>query len=174
MPSSLSVHFAGAWRTATGVYCHYAGAWRTVQNGWRNIGGTWYKVFVNAVITAPAGTVSHSSSSSASAGISMRTDGTVETNVANIPSSLTNWYAPTLAGTGNNYWVRATLAGGQTPSSGTLGIWLQLSIARSWSNFTSGAQVRTSDLTMEVSSDAGGVVILSTGSLTLYAESGGI
>lgn len=124
----------------------------------------------NFVATAPNGSVSHSvGSGTASAGLSLQDTGANTFNVGNSVTVAANWGVPNSAGVGAGWHVRATLASGSTPSSGTMGTWLQLNTPRSWGNTQGSPGTRTSTITFELSND-GGSTVYSSGSVILTAD----
>lgn len=66
--------------------------------------------------------------------------------------------------------VRATLTGGENPSSGTLGAWLPLTADRAWENASMPGGLRSSTLLLEISLD-GGATVVSSGSYEVVSDS---
>jgi hypothetical protein len=80
-----------------------------------------------------------------------------------------NWYNPTTASIGDTHWIRFTkVSEAGATISGTFGSWLQLNSARSLSISTSSGEA-TGVITAEIATDSGGVTIVGTGTVTLYA-----
>ena len=169
---TIDYHDGAAVRRIAQLHYHDGAAVRNIQQAWYHDGAAVRLVFTSAVITAPNGFTTHAvaAPADASAGMSMLSNGQITYNVLNSHSAQTNWATPTLIGIGNNYWVRATLLSGTAPSSGSIGVWLALSSTRSWTNAMTGTGTKISELTFEISSDAGGVVIVSSGTFTITAE----
>lgn len=70
-----------------------------------------------------------------------------------------------------NYWVLATVTSG-SGFGGTLSTWLRLNTSRNWFLFQSGPGDNTGTLSIEISTDSGGAVIVATGSVTITAHVG--
>lgn len=99
-------------------------------------------------IMAGAATATYSLTNAGAILYSADRDGTVTTS---------NWISP-LSNFGN-FSVRATLLSGPTPASGTLNTWLNLATTRTWTAVASTtAIVAASNLTIEIRSDADGIV----------------
>jgi hypothetical protein len=116
----------------------------------------------NAVFSAYA-----TGTATATGGIRFNPDGTVSRRSGTSGSYVAagNWHAPTTAGIGSTHWVRAVVRSGSTaPMSGTVGSWLQLSTARTWSNTASSpGDDESSDLDYEIATSAGGTPVVATG-----------
>lgn len=96
-----------------------------------------------------------------SASLQFASDGSVTaTNSSPAP-----WYSSPTPGVGNQWWVRATLKSGVNPSSGTLGTWLSLATAQTWTNTVSAPNARFSQLRIELSNDGGTTVVLDSDAL---------
>lgn len=113
------------------------------------------------------------SPANANATLNFNSDGTVSSshNGSGLDVSH-NWHLNPAGGVGTNFWVRATVSAGTTPTSGTVDSWLQLSSNRSWANadaVANGLSV-TSTLTIEIATDSGGSNIVTSGSYTVVAE----
>lgn len=80
------------------------------------------------------------------------------------------WYTDGHATVGDGYWIRATKTSGFTPTSGTLGTWLQLSADRYWALSVTNA-TRTCTLKIEISTSSSGTPVVSAGTVTLSAQS---
>jgi hypothetical protein len=79
------------------------------------------------------------------------------------------WVNNPATSVGNNYWVKATTITGS--GTGTVGSWLQLNTARTWSVFTdAGGGVNSWNLKMEFSTDSGGSTIVATNVLDLFSS----
>lgn len=81
------------------------------------------------------------------------------------------WYSPAITGIGSSYWVRAT-ASGTAPSAGTMGSWLSLASAQTWTVTTAiglGYSNKSSTILFEISASSGGAVVAS-GTITIRAE----
>jgi hypothetical protein len=108
-------------------------------------------------------------------GVQFNTNGTLSgTNNTSGQDTVTGdlWYSPATAGIGSSYWVRATLTGGSTPSTGAMGTWLQLSTAQAWKNTAPGGNGysnRSSTILFEIAASSGGTVVAS-GTITVRAE----
>ena len=64
---------------------------------------------------------------------------------------------------GDNYWIRATLDAGSTPTAGTLNTWQQLSTNREWYISRPVVGVSTFTVKIEIATDSGGTNIIATG-----------
>jgi hypothetical protein len=106
----------------------------------------------------------------ASVTLDVNTNGTITQSVTGTPtgSMPSAWYTPTTTSIGNSYWVRATLNSG-TAVTGTVGSWLALTAARSWTQSASGGNTVTSVLSIDISSSATGTPVVATGLITLEA-----
>jgi hypothetical protein len=106
----------------------------------------------------------------ANALITLDTDGLVIrslTPAVDINTAGLAWLAITGAFLGFDWWVRATLSAGVAPSSGNLGVWEQLTSARSWTNNQTVLGTRSSTLLFEFARSSGGSVL---GSSTVVLE----
>lgn len=82
---------------------------------------------------------------------------------------ITDWYQPNITGIGNQFWIRATLSSGTSPTGSALNTWLQLSSPASWrlTQTTNGS--RTCTLAISIATDSGGTNVVTTGTATITA-----
>ena len=111
----------------------------------------------------------------AEASVTINTDGTITTagGVGDGTSVNANWLNYASSGAGSSYWVRATTLSniGAGGTSGTVGSWLQLNSARTWSAFANGADTAELwDLKFEFSTDSAGSTIVGVSSVSLAAD----
>lgn len=108
--------------------------------------------------------------STADATLRFDTNGAVQslTN-SNGVQQIADWYLPNTAGIGSQYWIRATLSSGTSPSGSALNTWLALSSPASWrlTQTTNGS--RTCTLAISIASDAAGSNVVTTGTATITA-----
>ena len=106
----------------------------------------------------------------ASATLNFNTNGTITLTATGTPTGSlpSDWYLPTTTSIGNSYWVRAQLNSGPAVT-GTVGSWLALTSARSWTQSASGGNTNTSVLFMEISSSATGTPVVASGLITVEA-----
>ena len=72
------------------------------------------------------------------------------------------WYGGGNASTGASYWVRASRIGtAAVLTTGTLGVWQQLNVSRSW-GYTANSAAKEGSFIIEIASDSAGVTIVST------------
>ena len=81
-----------------------------------------------------------------------------------------NWGLPTTPGAGANYWIRATLVSGISPSGSALNTWLRLDSVHGWNLSMTTIGTRTCDLTIHIATDSGGASIVETHALWISAE----
>lgn len=107
------------------------------------------------------------------AGFRFNTDGTIDKIEAATLSyaAFGEWYLESPStGIGDSYWIRATLASGTNPTTGTMSSWLQLNSARQWYNAQTAIGSLSTQLTIEIAADNGGTLIVATGTYTLNVE----
>lgn len=124
----------------------------------------------NFSVSVPSGFVDHTVGypTVASAGVSFRTDGSVQYNAGN--SHPAEYWGNPVGGTpGNNYQIYVTKNSGVTPSGSALDTWHVLSSARSWS-LVSTIGAKTCELGVTIATYPGGVTV-ATGTITINAES---
>lgn len=162
----------GAWRKAKELYYRDSGVWRKLKEAWYRDGGTWRKVFSSAgPVPLPGGTASSAVfSGTATAFIQFTSAGHVTFSPNSSASH--DWYLPNTTGIGSSYWIKATLAGGVGPTSGTLNTWLSLAAAQTWSNSLSTNGNRDTVLTIQIASDSSGSNIVTSGTYEIYVEKG--
>lgn len=82
---------------------------------------------------------------------------------------ITDWYLPNTPGIGSQFWIRATLSSGTSPTGSALSTWLQLSSAISWrlTQTTNGS--KTCTLAISIATDAAGANIVTTGTAVITA-----
>lgn len=98
----------------------------------------------------------------ASCSVQLNTDGSI-TLTGNATIGGFNWFNPSYPGIGNQYWGRMTKNSGSDNTSGSsLGVWLALSTARGWTWVRTTVGSITANVTLEISSDSGGSVIVSS------------
>ena len=162
----MPMHFrdGAAWRVAKELHFRDGAAWRKAKEVWVHDGTAWRKAFSGGAIVNPLGALSFDDSQMwpdwAVASISFLNDGTLG-GVAG------DWYAPTSAGIGASYWIRATLSSGNTPAGAALNTWHSLSTARGWSLSQTTQGSKSCTLNISIASDSAGTNIVSTGTLSL-------
>ncbi len=101
-----------------------------------------------STITAVSGVVeAFSVGAPAIAGIRFKTTGLEESIQGNFVTGLTNWVNP--SSSASNWEIRATLDSGNTPTTGSLGVWQNFSVDRVWTIEAAVNQIRSSTLTFE-------------------------
>jgi len=108
----------------------------------------------------------------ATARVTLNTDGTISLLVNDVTESA-DWYAPTTAGIGNDFWVRASVSGANAPDVvGTTGTWQQLSSARQWSlSYAPGAvDTKLATVSFLFATDSAGSNVIGSGSAALAAS----
>jgi hypothetical protein len=101
-----------------------------------------------STITAVSAVVDATSTgTTAVAGITFKTTGLEETIQNSFITGIVNWVNPT--STAAKWEIRATLDSGNTPTTGSLGVWQDFSVDRSWTIEAAINQVRNSTLTFE-------------------------
>jgi hypothetical protein len=161
MPA-LHLNDAGTWRQIQNVYVNDAGTWRQIQNVYVNDAGTWRLVYQAAVVFLTNIFAGHTaiSPSNAFAAYELQADGDIQTYHGGTNGDSGDWITPKSASGASSYEVRATLLSGTTPA-GTLGSWLALSVARSWSLSRSTIGTTTCDLTVEIRRASDGTILTS-------------
>lgn len=107
--------------------------------------------------------------------IGFQTDGTLTSNATPSASPAisvgSTWRngAP-ITGIGSLYWVRATLLSGTNPTTGTMGVWTQLSVAQSYANTRASVGTTTSTILFEFSLNSAGTAIIGSATVILRAE----
>ena len=101
------------------------------------------------------------------AGIWFNGDGRLflNTDISSVPFPAQNWYGPTTAGVGNNYWVRLTVTDGSAPTAGLsdpVGTWNQITVAVRWYWSRGTAGTTTATVTLELATDNAGSNIVAT------------
>jgi hypothetical protein len=128
----------------------------------------------SAVLSTFGGSVDYTAlSGSASASAGLGTTGSTTSSGSPIQNLDTvagkRWFGPSDPD-GSLYWCRATLSSGTAPTSGSgTGTWLQLNVARSWTNSQATLGTRTSNLLIEIATDAGGTNIVGSSSFIITA-----
>ncbi|MFZ5544409.1 MAG: hypothetical protein ACOZJZ_12685 [Pseudomonadota bacterium] len=171
---------ATAARKAKELHYHDGTAVRNIKEAWYHDGTAVRKVFSGAAVVNPLvlpdvvyGALS---SSGVSVWVNFYSDGTVQGFVHNNVVVWTrNWFAPTEAGIGAGYWLRATKISGSAsvPTGDTLDTWLQLSGVRGWTvTAPSGGSIQTRDCTLQiqVATDSAGANIVASGTIYLEAS----
>ena len=107
--------------------------------------------------------------SSATATLTAEADGETS-GQGNLILTVPNWWtgAPDV-GIGSNYEIRATVALGDTPTSGSLNTWLSLSVDRTWGLTRTVTGTSSCQLTIEIR-DANTLTVLDTATWVLTAN----
>lgn len=92
-------------------------------------------------------TASHLSGSTAIAGFRFNPNGTCQTISGSNTFPGGNWVSP--IGAASQWEIRATVASGATPQSGTFSTWLPLTSSRTWTLTRSSTGLISSNLTFE-------------------------
>jgi hypothetical protein len=103
-----------------------------------------------------------------SASLTFNPNGTITTTTSVLDASSlqpTAWYTPTTTSIGNSYWVRGTTQSGV--STGTMGTWLALTSARTWSLSVGSGGASTSVVLFEISSSATGTPVVASGNIII-------
>ena len=102
-----------------------------------------------------------------SVSITLFSDGSTTETGGVIP----DWGAPLTAGIGSGYWVQFTQTGGGGGGmSGTIGSRVSLSTNQTWTLTRASLGVASRTFTVDFYNVASGGIVLSTGTLTMYAE----
>jgi hypothetical protein len=128
------------------------------------------------VAQMPGRTAYAGSSSTTSAKVRFRTDGTVQVwdDVSGVWAASGNWYFPTTTNIGNTHYLRMTTSSPLAAATGTFNSWLQINSDREFSLTNpggSGSNIVTALALISTSST--GATIGGQGSVTLIAESFG-
>jgi hypothetical protein len=168
----LNAHDGSANRKAKEFWANDGVADRKAREVWTHDGGAWRMVFSGFTVSMPSSltVLAATLSPNAVATIRFETDGVITMIRVNGGTTTSAWGSPTSSGEGANYWVRATLDSGTSPSGPALGSWHQLSSARAWALTQTSSGVSSCQLTIQIASDSGGSNILSTCTVTLEAE----
>jgi hypothetical protein len=124
-------------------------------------------------IPAPSASAFELNPTDATCSIIFDTDGdgtTTSSSAADVPF---NWHtsAPTV-GIGAGFWLRFTLNSGNAATGGSaVGVWHQLSTARSLSMTEAGLGTRTGNFTVEIATDSGGANIVGSDTFSLTSSS---
>ena len=121
-----------------------------------------------STITAAALAASDLAGSTATAGIRYNPSGSYDTLSGGTAFPEGNWVSP--IGAASQWEIRATVASGATPTSGTIGSWLPLSSSRSWSLTRSATGLIESNLTFEFRRVGGSSAETTVTGNTLSAE----
>lgn len=168
MATELHFRDGSAWRKAKEVHFHDGSVWRKAKEVWVHDGTAWRKSFTAAqVVTADwAGLTFEQTTVSPTVSISyaeFQTNG----QVFNADGLVGKWHDPVTGSIGSSYWIRATKTSGDLPD-GTLGTWLSLATARAWSFTRSTVGTSSCELSVQISSDSSGTVIV--GSATIFIQ----
>lgn len=173
MPAQVHYNDGGTWRKAKQVHYNDNGTWRTAKQIWYNDAGTWRQVFASDGPVADLGVINLSDFASypaaANAEVEFRPDGTLAYINGSGP---TNWYTPTTAAVGANYWLRMDTAVPGLGVPGGLSTPLNLSVARSavWAAFNGTEQIGS--LGVYIYSDAAGTQLVAQGTINVFVVGG--
>ena len=107
----------------------------------------------------------------AAASVTFNSDGTIAYS-GSVSNGSANWTVPTLAGVGNNYWIKLVVSSGNPPTSGSgAGNILALSANRQWKWTTLAGGTKSADCTITVYSDPAGGVPVFSNQFFVYCES---
>lgn len=167
---TLHANDGGTWRQASQVSVNDGGTWRTAQEVWVNDGGTWRKVFsASGPVSNFGGSMASFKVGSAASDcfVTFNTDGTITgggDGVTLDEATGDTWFSPIGDASITSYWVRATLTSGDAPSSGSTGVWQQMTGSRLWGYISGTGGVsaqRSGTLLFEFSATSGGPVVAS-------------
>lgn len=112
---------------------------------------------------------SYASGLDAVSSITFNTNGTISVAGNQSLAEGLKWVNNPTTGIGNSYWIRATTVSGS--GTGTMGTWLALSTARTWSEITpAGGGINNWFIKFEFSTDSGGTNIVATTQTGLYTS----
>lgn len=80
-----------------------------------------------------------------------------------------DWASPNVVA-GANYWCHLTVDSGTAPGGSATATWLQLNSARSWTWARTVVGVIVASCTLRIASDAAGVNLLSSRTVSAHAE----
>lgn len=120
-------------------------------------------------VTVPAGSYEHIviDPADATCDISFNSNRTVTLSAGVNPATAGSWLSSN--GTPADYWIRWSNTSG-TLSIGTAGVWEQLNSNRTYGVSRAFIGNKTCTGTVDIATDAAGVDIVATGSITLLAE----
>lgn len=105
------------------------------------------------------------------AGLRFESNGTVsERTAGSYVAYGANWYLPTTTSIGSGYWIRVDKLSGDAPSFGSLGVWQQLSAARSW-EYTVSSGTKEGFFQFNIATSSAGTTVVCSGQLSIYCES---
>jgi hypothetical protein len=174
----LHYHDGSTVRKVRELHYHDGSAVRKLKEAWYHDGTAARKIFSGAEIVNPLvlPSISYGALSSAaqSVWINFYPDGTVQGfRQGNVLLWTRNWFAPTQAGIGAGYWVRAALVSGNTPSGNALNTWVALSGVSGWT-LTAPAggavQSRSCTLQIQIASDSAGANVVTSGAASLAVD----
>ena len=96
-------------------------------------------------------------------------DGTTDERKQATYTFFNNWFSPSGGVPGNSYWIKSVSTGEPTVGSANNTV-LALSSAQEWRIVTNIIEAISSSLAITIYSDAGGTVVVATGTYTLDAE----
>jgi hypothetical protein len=108
-------------------------------------------------------------SGTATGSLTLSTDGSQSTAGTDSVAGSSWWSAAPLAGVGNSYWAKMTVNSGSALSGAATGSVLALSSSRTWSLSRTGIGSNTSNVTLEIFSDAGGTQLVASKSFAFTA-----
>jgi hypothetical protein len=176
--SEWHYHDGSAVRRVKELHYHDGTALRKVREAWYHDGTAVRKVFTGAAIVNPLAIpdIAYGAISTAAQSVWLNffPDGTLQGfRNGNVSLWTRNWFAPTQAGIGSGYWVRAALVSGNTPSGDALNTWLALTGVRGWT-LTAPAggavQSRACTLQIQIASDAAGANVVTSGTALLSVD----
>lgn len=105
----------------------------------------------------------------ATGSLTLGTDGSQSTAGTDSVAGVSWWTAAPQTGIGSSYWAKMTVNSGSALSGAATGSVLALSAARTWSLSRTGIGSNTSNVTLEIFSDAGGTQLVSSKSFSFVA-----
>lgn len=108
-------------------------------------------------------------SGTATGSLTLSTDGSQSTAGTDSVAGASWWTAAPQTGIGSSFWAKMTVNSGSALSGAATGSVLALSSSRTWSLSRTGTGTNTSNVTLEIFSDAGGTQLVASKSFAFTA-----
>lgn len=167
----LKIHNGLSLVDYTGFKIYNGTAWVTPNAGKIYDGVTW-KDFLIVFATINDTVVHNETNEGGIEALATWQMGAIGTGRVNFTNGVSyDWVTPTSAG--GNYYIRATVSSGATPTGSAVNSWISTGSAITWEvRVIDPDTTVTSNLSISIATDSGGTNIVHTGSVSLTASKG--
>lgn len=160
---TANIKVGGTFQEASGIHVKVGGTWQEVLEGHIRVAGVWQQFFAGLTFTLTVTAIADTNPGVSSSAINVLRDGDLTFSGDTITGEDANeWVVPRSATVGDDYEMRMTVNSGNSPTTGTTGVWLALTSDRNYTLVRTVAGTSTGNWTLEIRRASDSVVVADT------------